>query len=118
MDYGHRYGVDHGVAFHVENKLRSVLWGWMGQELNAQEREDIARVRDDQDLTSRLADLITADELVAFRARCDTLLDESVMPAPSGDWPAIPWPAFYKIGRESVRERGWPAVENSRGPVA
>ncbi|HEY9566066.1 MAG TPA: SCO1664 family protein [Nocardioides sp.] len=94
MDYGHRYGVDHGVAFHVENKLRSVLWGWMGQELNAQEREDIARVRDDQDLTSRLADLITADELVAFRARCDTLLDEGVMPAPSGDWPAIPWPAF------------------------
>src|SRR3546814_17683248 len=89
MDYGHRYGVDHGVAFHVENKLRSVLWGWMGQELNAQEREDIARVRDYQDLTSRLDDLITADALVAFRARCATLLHEGVMPRPSGAWPAI-----------------------------
>ena len=34
MTDGHRYGVDHGVTFHVENKLRTVLWGWMGEPLH------------------------------------------------------------------------------------
>ena len=27
------YGVDHGVCFHVEDKLRTVLWGWAGEPL-------------------------------------------------------------------------------------
>ena len=27
------HGVDHGVSFHVENKLRTVLWGWTGKAL-------------------------------------------------------------------------------------
>ena len=31
MADGHRYGVDHGVTFHVEHKLRTVLWGWLGE---------------------------------------------------------------------------------------
>ena len=33
MTDGHRYGVDHGVTFHVEHKLRTVLWGWVGERL-------------------------------------------------------------------------------------
>ena len=33
MADGHRYGVDHGVTFHVEHKLRTVLWGWLGDPL-------------------------------------------------------------------------------------
>ena len=33
MPDGHRYGVDHGVTFHVEHKLRTVLWGWAGEPL-------------------------------------------------------------------------------------
>ena len=31
MADGHRYGVDHGVTFHAEHKLRTVLWGWAGR---------------------------------------------------------------------------------------
>ncbi|XQN46972.1 phosphatidylinositol kinase, partial [Glutamicibacter creatinolyticus] len=27
MPGGHRYGVDHGLTFHREHKLRTVLWG-------------------------------------------------------------------------------------------
>ena len=33
MPGGHRYGVDHGLTFHVEHKLRTVLWGWVGERL-------------------------------------------------------------------------------------
>ena len=31
---GHVYGVDHGVSLHVEDKLRTVLWGWAGKPVD------------------------------------------------------------------------------------
>ena len=42
---GHRYGVDHGVSFHVEHKLRTVLWGWRGDALDPSEVAGVERVR-------------------------------------------------------------------------
>ncbi|WP_408668184.1 SCO1664 family protein, partial [Jatrophihabitans sp.] len=36
MADGHRYGVDHGVSFHVEDKLRTVLWGWAGDRMKSE----------------------------------------------------------------------------------
>lgn len=94
MPSGHRHGVDHGVSFHVENKLRTVLWGWLGEPLRADEREAVEGVLADVALASRLGELLTGAEVAAFRARCEALLAEGVFPAPSGEWPAIPWPAF------------------------
>ena len=38
MTDGHRYGVDHGLTFHVEHKLRTVLWGWAGDLLGDEDR--------------------------------------------------------------------------------
>ena len=40
----HRYGVDHGLTFHVEGKLRTVLWGWLGETLSEEERDGVSRV--------------------------------------------------------------------------
>ena len=54
MADGHRHGVDHGVSFHVENKLRSVLWGWADEPLTESERDAVARVRADDALLARL----------------------------------------------------------------
>jgi hypothetical protein len=42
----HVYGVDHGVTFSTTPKLRTVLWGWRGQPLTAEEIEGVERVRD------------------------------------------------------------------------
>lgn len=99
MPDGHRYGVDHGVCFHVEPKLRTVLWGWATLPLRDDEGEDLARLS--EDLRSRdgalriaLEGLLSRDEVRALRGRCDRLLDHGRMPLPSGEWPAIPWPAF------------------------
>lgn len=91
---GHRYGVDHGVSFHVDNKLRTVLWGWLGEPLSEEERAAVAGVLEDEALTGRLGSLLTVAEVAAFHARCRDLLAAGVFPAPSGEWPAIPWPAF------------------------
>ena len=88
MSDGHRFGVDHGVTFHVGPKLRTVLWGWATQPLTA---EEVATVRD---LEVSLGDLITAAEVEAFEARREALLHDRRFPVPSGEWPAIPWPAF------------------------
>ncbi len=93
---GHRYGVDHGVTFHVDPKLRTVLWGWVGEELGADELAGVERVRADLDgeLGHRLAGLLSGPELTALADRCDRLLREGRFPGPEGDMPALPWPLF------------------------
>lgn len=88
-------GVDHGVCFNVEPKLRTVLWGWAGQELSVAERADLARLRGQLDggLGRTLRGLLTTDEVAATAARADTLLQRGTLPTPSGRMP-VPWPVF------------------------
>jgi len=94
MSGGHRYGVDHGVTFNVDNKLRTVLWGWAGEALDAVERAAVQSLLDDSVLVARLAELVTRAEVAAFRRRCESLLRRGSFPRASSEWPAIPWPAF------------------------
>lgn len=96
MPGGHRYGVDHGLTFHVADKLRTVLWGWIGEELSAAERDGVARVLEglDGELGRGLAELLSAEEVEALAERCARLLDDGIFPAPSGLTPAVPWPLF------------------------
>lgn len=94
MADGHRYGVDHGLTFHTEHKLRTILWGWSGRPLTAQEAAGVTALLDAcaGDLGQRLAALLDEAEVEAFRARCAALLAAGVLPAPRPDGPAIPWP--------------------------
>jgi uncharacterized repeat protein (TIGR03843 family) len=96
MPDGHRYGVDHGVCFHVEDKLRTVLWGWAGERLSAEERSGVESVLDglSGELRERLEDLLTVHEVDAVARRCERLLRVGRFPVPAGGWPSIPWPPF------------------------
>ncbi|MEZ5094918.1 MAG: SCO1664 family protein [Nocardioides sp.] len=96
MADGHRYGVDHGVTFHEEHKLRTVLWGWLGEPLVEEEMRGLRRIRAglDAELGEGLDELLTPAEVAACRARCDRLLERGCLPTPGGGWPAIPWPPF------------------------
>ncbi|MGW4350382.1 SCO1664 family protein [Streptomyces sp. NPDC004690] len=93
---GRLYGIDHGVTFNVENKLRTLLWGWAGESLPAEAVGVLKGLRDALGeggaLAARLTGLITPAETDATRARVDALLASGVHPEPSGEWPAIPWP--------------------------
>ncbi|MFD3314531.1 SCO1664 family protein [Streptomyces sp. NPDC058694] len=91
---GRLFGIDHGVTFNAENKLRTLLWGWAGEKLTREAVEVLERLRGalDAALGVRLGELITAAELDATRARVAGLLASGRHPEPSGDWPAIPWP--------------------------
>lgn len=93
---GRLYGIDHGVTFHAEDKLRTLLWGWAGEPLTDEAREVLAELAaglaPGASLATRLAELITPIELAAVRNRVEHLLRTGTHPQPSGQWPAIPWP--------------------------
>jgi uncharacterized repeat protein (TIGR03843 family) len=93
---GHRHGVDHGLTFHRDHKLRTVLWGWRGEALTADEEDGIDRVSEalHGELGRKLADLLSIEEIASLAGRCAQLRLAGRFPAPSGDMPAVPWPLF------------------------
>lgn len=93
---GKLFGCDHGVTFHHEYKLRTVLWQWAGDAFTADDEKtlrDLAQKLKESKVDN-LSSLITVDEYQALLARVDDLLKNRIFPMPSHDWPAIPWPAF------------------------
>ncbi|PRH77541.1 phosphatidylinositol kinase [Streptomyces solincola] len=93
---GRLHAIDHGVTFHTDDKLRTLLWGWAGEPLPAEITETLAALADalapGTPLGARLVELITPAELTALRERVATLRGTGRHPEPSGQWPAIPWP--------------------------
>ncbi len=91
-------GVDHGVTFSTEPKLRTVLWEWRGEPLNESERSALRAgvtalgSSEPGGLSERLAALISSEEHDALRARAEELLERGTFPEPSPDWPPLPWP--------------------------
>ncbi|MEU5695312.1 SCO1664 family protein [Actinosynnema sp. NPDC020468] len=90
------FGVDHGICLHAEDKLRTVLWGWLGEPLGEEAVEALLRVRSGLAgaLGEELHEHLTRAEVRALAERVDKLLAVPVFPEPSQDWPSIPWPAF------------------------
>jgi uncharacterized repeat protein (TIGR03843 family) len=93
---GHVYGVDHGVCFSTEDKLRTLLWQWRGLGLSEQALDVLGRVRAELEgpLAEALCEHLTVREVRAAAARIDRLMGTGCFPMPSPDWPAIPWPPF------------------------
>jgi uncharacterized repeat protein (TIGR03843 family) len=89
-------GVDHGICFAVEPKLRTVLWGWRGEAF-AEEELAVLRVLAanlDGDVGAALGELLTRHEVRATAQRVAALLDDRRFPEPDPTRPAVPWPPF------------------------
>ena len=93
---GHVYGVDHGICFSVDPKLRTLLWRWAGQPLPAEALEVLEKLTGDLmgDLGEQLHEHLTRREVRRTQQRVAELLRTGRHPQPSGDWPALPWPPF------------------------
>jgi uncharacterized repeat protein (TIGR03843 family) len=89
-------GVDHGVCFHSEPKLRTVLWGWVGRDLTADERRTLHRLSSalDGNLGAQLGELLSTEEVQATGSRVAGLLGDGRFPRPESGRRAIPWPPF------------------------
>jgi uncharacterized repeat protein (TIGR03843 family) len=88
-------GCDHGVTFHQDDKLRTVLWQWANTSLDPQEIEQLQRLhRVIAEDSAFLAELITETEIASLLMRIGRLINDGEFPAPSDEWPAVPWPPF------------------------
>ncbi|MFI5495625.1 SCO1664 family protein [Actinoplanes sp. NPDC051859] len=92
--HGAVLGVDHGVSFHVENKLRTVLWGWTGKPIPAESLDVLRRLGDSLDgkLGESLEEHLTISEVQHARLRVRRLVRAGSFPKPPQEWPAVPWP--------------------------
>jgi uncharacterized repeat protein (TIGR03843 family) len=93
---GRVWGCDHGVTFHRDSKLRTVLWGWAAEPLRVRDVDALLRLQSclDGATGKELRTLLSTGELAALRRRITRLLETGEMPSPRGSWPAIPWPAI------------------------
>jgi uncharacterized repeat protein (TIGR03843 family) len=91
---GHIYGVDHGVTFNIEDKLRTVLWQWSGSRLPDEAVDALESLRSQLGgtLGERLHERLTVREVRRTQRRVDNLLRSGRHPEPSDEWPSVPWP--------------------------
>lgn len=87
-------GVDHGLCFHTDEKLRTILWGWAGDELPEQVVDGLDRlaVGLGGDLGEDLTAHLTAREMAMLRQRVSRLRRRPVFPRPPQNRTPIPWP--------------------------
>ncbi|HMQ31628.1 MAG TPA: SCO1664 family protein [Chloroflexaceae bacterium] len=92
---GRLWAIDHGICFHHEPKLRTVLWDFVGESLPPDVVAALCALRErldgDGDLARLLGELLEKSELRAMRRRLDRLVAAGVFPSP-GPGPNVPWP--------------------------
>jgi len=91
---GRVLGVDHGLCFHSDDKLRTILWGWAGRPLPATVVDGVTRLLAglDGDLGEELTALLTGNEITVLRERLESLADDPTFPRPPNHRTPIPWP--------------------------
>jgi uncharacterized repeat protein (TIGR03843 family) len=97
---GEVHGVDHGVCFNVDDKLRTVLWGWAGSPLPDWSLDVLGRLAEDlrgtgpASLGARLRRHLNRPEVERTAERAERLLRVGRFPRPPLHGPRIPWPPF------------------------
>lgn len=90
---GEIFGCDHGVTFHSEDKLRTVLWQFAGEAMTVDEISIIQNFIAHLDEFG-LAEYLSEEDIAALKNRALRLIDDGSFPFPSQEWPAVPWPPF------------------------
>jgi hypothetical protein len=92
---GRVWAVDHGLTFHCDDKLRTVIWDFAGKPVGPSECEAMTRLgralQEGQPLGKRLGELLTQEELSTLLIRVAERLGPSTYPHPASSW-SFPWP--------------------------
>jgi uncharacterized repeat protein (TIGR03843 family) len=94
-EQGRIWGIDHGLCFHSQYKLRSVMWDWAGEPIGDEWLADIERAREalesDEEASARLRELLAPGEMAALQQRMARVGRDRVFPHP-GPHRSYPWP--------------------------
>ena len=90
------WAIDHGLTFHTEYRLRTVIWDFAGQPLPADIVRDcgqlLNQLRKGEPLSAELGKLVSPGELNALRRRTEALIANPVFPSQHPAYHNIPWP--------------------------
>ncbi|HEY42787.1 MAG TPA: SCO1664 family protein [Anaerolineae bacterium] len=91
----HLWLIDHGICFHRDHKLRTVVWDFVGQPIPQDILKDLRAFRNhltsNDELASAFAELLSQGEIEAMTVRAEQLITEGRFPEPDGVRP-YPWP--------------------------
>jgi uncharacterized repeat protein (TIGR03843 family) len=87
---GHIWAIDNALSFHVEPKLRTVIWDFAGEPVPARLLADIERLADG--VPEGLAGLLDDGEPEALVRRARAVLRRPELPAPHPERRPYPWP--------------------------
>lgn len=93
----HYLGIDNGLTFHEQHKLRTVLWGWAGERFTAHEHDLLTRTASFLETSQArevMSNALTEPEFHALGLRVAALIAGGVFPSPEGHRRSIPWPVF------------------------
>ncbi|NPV84903.1 MAG: SCO1664 family protein [Anaerolineae bacterium] len=93
----HFWLIDHGICFHVDNKLRTIIWDFAGEEIPSTILEDIERLKTalntgESALNKQLKPLLSKAEISALERRASQMLETRRFPHPSSNRRYYPWP--------------------------
>jgi uncharacterized repeat protein (TIGR03843 family) len=93
---GKLWAIDHGLCFHAEEKLRTVIWDFAGEPIPGvllnELKKFLDQLADEQEFTLRLAELLNPFEIKAMIARVREVLKSGKFPQAPEDRRAFPWP--------------------------
>lgn len=87
------FGCDHGVSFHEENKLRTVIWQFSDLDLTEKEIKKIEALISKLEM-KYLNKYLNAAEIAALFERANLLITTGKFAQPNPNWPAVPWPPY------------------------
>lgn len=94
---GGLYGIDHGVCFHVQTKLRTVIWDLGAAPIEKAWQADLGRLidalaKDAHQLRGKLCGLLDHAELEMLARRADALRRLDALPVIAEHQRPYPWP--------------------------
>ena len=85
----HLYAIDHGICFHEDDKLRTVLWDFSGQKIP---QDLLACLSLSRSLLADLERYLSPREISALLARAESIRKKGVFPRQPRDRRSMPWP--------------------------
>lgn len=86
------FAIDHGLCFHAEDKLRTVIWDFAGEAIPEELLGALRTLHGDEKVFRLLGEYLLPEELAALRSRLEGLLAKPVFPLPPQERRAFPYP--------------------------